>query len=37
MTQIIIIKNRFKRGPTPHHVHVFSHTYDLCVPRSHFC
>ena len=20
----------------PHHVHVFSHMYDLCVPFSHF-
>jgi len=23
-----------RRGP--HHVHVFDHTYDLCVPLSHF-
>jgi len=20
----------------PHHVHVFSHMYDMCVPLSHF-
>jgi len=30
-----------KPGPPtkegPHHVHVFSHLYDMCVPFSHFC
>jgi len=24
-----------QRGP-PHHVHVFSHMCDMCVPLSHF-
>jgi len=28
---------RFSAGPKPHHVHVFSHMYDMCLPRkSHF-
>jgi len=27
----------FRGGPrAPHHFHVFSHMYDMCMPRSHF-